>query len=75
MKKLLFGLAFLGAMAFSGITITAQEEVDSPCLEEFDNSFHGVCCKSRLDCIHPLAGSVIRSKWVPCVITCTGVAV
>lgn len=70
MKKVLFGLAFIGAMAFSGITVNAQEE-EEPCPEGSTNNWGGVCCQSSLSCDHPYYGLTYSSTWTRCVETCT----
>ncbi|SFO02330.1 hypothetical protein SAMN04488519_103138 [Algoriphagus ornithinivorans] len=33
MKKVLFGIAFLGAMAFAGVSVNAQQEEPDPGME------------------------------------------
>nr|WP_139235852.1 hypothetical protein [Algoriphagus locisalis] len=69
MKKLLFGLAFMGAMMFSSVTLMAQEE-EVPCPEGSTNSYGGVCCQSEEDCDHPAFGTVYLSTWTRCVSGC-----
>ncbi|WP_087941328.1 hypothetical protein [Algoriphagus faecimaris] len=58
MKKVLFGVAFLGAMAFSGITAQGQGSVDPG----EGNRYGGVCCLNLTEtCPHPVYGWIFRS--------------
>lgn len=71
MKKVIFGIAFLGLMMLTGISVNAQEE-EEPCPPGFETTqWGGVCCESIATCRHPYAGLVAESTWIQCVETCT----
>ncbi|SFT68400.1 hypothetical protein SAMN04489724_1593 [Algoriphagus locisalis] len=61
MKKLLFGMAFMGAMMFSSFTSFGQASVDPDPGE--GNSYGGVCCATDDDCPHPRYGLTAESEW------------
>ena len=64
MKRLFFGLPFLGAMAFSNTITIAQTDPGDPGMGGGgENSAGGVCCQSEDSCQHPKFGLVAESTW------------
>jgi hypothetical protein len=64
MKKLIFGLAFIGSITMFSTAIKAQGVGGG------GNSYGGVCCLSELDCEHPKYGLVAESTWTPDISFC-----
>ncbi|PZV83389.1 hypothetical protein CLV31_1062 [Algoriphagus aquaeductus] len=60
MKKVFFGLAFLGSVLMFNQGAKAQASLPG----DDGNSSGGVCCQSDESCRHPRYGNVAEATWI-----------